>query len=294
MWCSDPLHDYGFDEEQLSFFADNVAVSLSEDGTSYSVKSAVNEASIVNITVSRTSPGFQVGKDGTSYFGTDHAHPWGSMRHAFWPRCQVTGTITTPTKEYDMKGKALFIHALQGMKPHHAAAKWNFVNFQTPTYSAVMMEYTTPPSYGRTCVNVGGIAKDGAIVCAGASSTIKHLASSQDSENDWPEPKAVLCEWIGKTSDDREVKAEIMGELGEKQDRVDVLSHIPGFVKTIVGGVVGTKPYIYQVGSHCRPFPPISNFQQYISKDNLSLKIKIGEEEVSESGWLFSEATFIS
>jgi hypothetical protein len=169
------------------------------------------------------------------------------MRHTFWPRCQVTGTIKTPTKEYDMNGKGLFIHALQGMKPHHAAAKWNFVNFQTPTYSAIMMEYTTPPSYGRTTVNVGGIAKDGEIVCGGASSTIKHLAASQDSENDWPEPKAILCEWTGKTSDGKEVKAEIMGELGEKKDRVDVLAHIPGFVKTIVGGVVGTKPYIYQV-----------------------------------------------
>ena len=147
-----------------------------------------------------------------------------------------------------MKGKALFIHALQGMKPHHAAAKWNFVNFQTPTYSAVMMEFTTPPSYGRTTVNVAGLAKDGEIVCGGASSTIQHLAASQDSDNDWPEPKAVLCEWTGKTSDGKEVKAEMMGELGERQDRVDVLSHIPGFVKTIVGGVVGTKPYIYQVG----------------------------------------------
>ena len=260
MWCSDPLNDFGFDEEQLSFFADNVAISLSEDGTSYSVKSAVNESSIVNISITRTSPGFQVGKDGTSYFGTDPADPWGSMRHAFWPRCQVTGTITTPTKEYDMKGKGLFIHALQGMKPHHAAAKWNFVNFQTPTYSAVMMEYTTPPSYGRTCVNVGGIAKDGAIVCGGASSNIQHLAASQDSENDWPEPKAVLCEWTGKMSDGTEVTAEMMGELGEKRDRVDVLAHIPGFVKTIVGGVVGTKPYIYQVGRTAHLFLPFLTF----------------------------------
>jgi hypothetical protein len=159
-----------------------------------------------------------------------------------------------------MTGKGLFIHALQGMKPHHAAAKWNFVNFQTPTYSAVMMEYTTPPSYGRTIVNVGGIAKDGEIVCGGASSTIKHLAASQDSENDWPEPKAILCEWTGKTSDGKEVKAEMMGELGEKQDRVDVLSHIPGFVKTIVGGVVGTKPYIYQVSHTIQSYLSISNF----------------------------------
>jgi hypothetical protein len=293
LWCSDPLKDYGFDEEQLSFFADSVAVSLSEDGTSYSIKSAVNEASIVNITVTRTSPGFQAGKDGTSYFGTDHANPWGSMRHVFWPRCEVTGTIKTPTKEYNMKGKGLFIHALQGMKPHHAAAKWNFVNFLTPTHSAVMMEFTTPPSYGRTSVNVGGIVKDGEIVCGGASSTIKHLAASQDSENDWPEPKAVLCEWTGKTSDGREVKAEIMGELGEKRDRVDVLAHIPGFVKTIVGGVVGTKPYIYQV---CRTaqftFSFLTSRSIYLRTSSVSRSRLVRKKSANLAGYSLRQRSF--
>ena len=36
-----------------------------------------------------------------------------------------------------------------------------------------MMEFTTPPSYGSTVVNVGGIAKDGEIVWAGASPATK-------------------------------------------------------------------------------------------------------------------------
>ena len=33
---------------------------------------------------------------------------------------------------------------------------------------------------------------------------------------------------------------------------------------------------------------------QYISKDELTLKLKIGDEEISEKGQLFSEATFIA
>ncbi len=193
-----------------------------------------------------------------------------------------------------MEGKGMLSHALQGMKPHHAAAKWNFVNFQTPTYSAIMMEFTTPPSYGKTSVNVGGIAKDGEIVCGGASTTIKHLAASQDSENDWPEPKAILCEWTGQTVDGKDVKAEIMGELPPRHDRVDVLAHIPGFVKTIVGGVVGTKPYIYQVCNVRPSIDQLTDNRQYSAKDKLNLKIEIGDSEVSEPGWLFSEATFIS
>ena len=95
-------------------------MTLSEDGTSYTVKSATNNASIVNLTITRTAPGFQVGKDGKSSFGTDPQKPWGSMRHAFWPRCSAEGVIITKDGNIDFKGRALFVHALQGMKPHHA------------------------------------------------------------------------------------------------------------------------------------------------------------------------------
>lgn len=95
-------------------------MELNSAGTSFTIRSAVNENSIVNITLTQAAPGFQVGRDGTSYFGTDPSHPWGSMRHAFWPRCDVEGTIITKEKKYDMRGRALFVHALQGMKPHHA------------------------------------------------------------------------------------------------------------------------------------------------------------------------------
>jgi hypothetical protein len=104
----------------LSFGADNLTLTLNGAGDAYTIKSAVNEDSLVNLTFARTSPGFVVGKDGTSYFGTDPKNPWGSMFHAFWPRCKVEGTITTKEKTYDLNGRGLFIHALQGMKPHHA------------------------------------------------------------------------------------------------------------------------------------------------------------------------------
>jgi hypothetical protein len=109
-----------FDEDMLSFGGDNLALTLSEDGTSYSLKAAIHEDTLVNITVTRLTPGFCVGVDGTSHFGTDPENPWGCMRHAFWPRCKVEGTVMTTEKEIDFKGRGLFIHALQGMKPHHA------------------------------------------------------------------------------------------------------------------------------------------------------------------------------
>jgi len=276
LWCSDPLSDYGFDEAQTGFFAENVALELNEAGDTYTIKSAVNEKCIVNLTVTRKSPGFQVGEDGTSYYGTDPAKPWGAMRHAFWPRCAVTGTMQTPSKVYKIDGRALHSYALQGAKPHHLAARWNFVDFQSPNYSAVLMEYTTPQSYGKTVVGIGGIVKDDEIVCAGLC-TAKHLSSNQESENDWPEPRTISWEWKGE-KDGKPVTGEIKGDLPVRSDRVDVLAHLPGFVKSFISGATGLRPHIFQ----------------YYSTDKLVLNLKIGDEEISEPGQVYTEATFIS
>jgi hypothetical protein len=120
LWSTDQLENYGFDEEQYSFYADGVSMELSEDGSFYTIKSAVNENSLVDLKFTRAAPGFMGGKNGTSNFGTDPEAPWGSMRHAFWPRATVEGQIITKDGNIDCKGRGFFSHALQGMKPHHA------------------------------------------------------------------------------------------------------------------------------------------------------------------------------
>lgn len=251
LWCSDALAEVEFSEDKLNFYAKDCAVELSANGESYSIKSMTNQKAIVNITVKRTTPGFQVGTDGKTLFGTDKANPWGTMRHAFWPRCTVDGTIMTQDGPVDFKGRALFVHALQGMKPHHAAARWNFVDFQGPNYSAVMMEYITPPSYGSTVVSVGGVVKDGEIITAGSLNTAKHTEVKQDAANEWPEPSTVQFVWHGQTKDGKTVDATMEGSLDERLDKVDVMAEVPGFVKSIVAAAAGTKPYIYQVRHAC-------------------------------------------
>lgn len=275
LWHSDTLYNHLFDPDMYSFGADNFALTLNEEGTAYTIKSAVNDGSLVNLTFSQIAPGLVIGEDGTSRFGTDPANPWGSMRHAFWPRCSVEGTITTKEKTYDMKGRGFYSFALQGMKPHHAAARWNFCNFQSPSYSAFMMEFTTPPSYGSTVVNVGGVVKGDKILYAGSTNTAEHVEAHTDSENDWPEPKVIKFAWDGK---DKDLHAELEGSLGKRLDRIDVMYELPGFVKSFVGSVAGTRPYIYQ----------------YSPQDKLTLKVKEGETETAEEGIMFSEATFIS
>ncbi|KAI1386506.1 oxidative stress survival, Svf1-like protein, partial [Hypoxylon trugodes] len=279
LWSSTPLSHHEFSEDKTGFYAKDCAVELSEDGKTYTIKSMNDPNAIVNVKVRRIAPAFVAGKDGKTLFGTDLSHPWGSMRHAFWPRCIAEGSIMTKDGPIDFRGKAFFTHALQGMKPHHAAARWNFANFQGPNYSAILMEFTTPPSYGTTVVDVGGIAREGEIVTAGTSCGAKHLKTKQDGENDWPEPTDIRFSWTGATKDGKAVEAFIETSLGNRTDRIDVMAEVPGFVKTIVASAAGTKPYIYQFFPHSIP---------------VELKLKIGDEEITEQGRLFSEATFIS
>ncbi|KFY63538.1 hypothetical protein V496_03846 [Pseudogymnoascus sp. VKM F-4515 (FW-2607)] len=280
LWASDPLSDVDFSDDMVNYYAENLAVELSEDGKAYTIKSMTNKGAIVNLTFTQTAPGFQAGKDGTTLFGTDLENPWGRMRHVFWPRNKVEGTIVTDDGPIDFKGKGMFVHALQGMKPHHAAGRWNFVDFQGEKFTAVLMEYTTPASYGSTIVNVGAIVQDGEIIMANTSSKATHVTTKSDSDNDWPEPATVKYEWSGKTKDGKAVEAVLEGALGDRLDRIDVMAEVPGFVKTIVANTAGTKPYIYQ-------YSP--------STASTSLKLKIGDaEEVVDAGRLFAEATFIS
>jgi len=276
LWLSDPLDNVKIDKDRYNLSADGCSTTLSPDGNTYTIKSTRNKSGVVNITFTKSAPGFVVGKDGTTLYGTDHAKPWGSMYHSFWPRCKVEGSVITPSGELNLTGTGMFIHALQGMKPHHCAARWNFVNFHSPRFTAVMMEFTTPPSYASTVVNVGGIVDSSDILVAGTTNTATHTTIKGDPEVNWPEPSAARYVWKGRTKDGKEVEGEIEGELGTRLDRVDVMGELPGFIKSLASTASGTRPYIYQ----------------YAPK--MKLKVKTGDEVVEEEGLAFIEATFIS
>lgn len=156
------------------------------------------------------------------------------------------------------------------------AASWNFITMQSDNYSAVMMEFTTPPSYGSQRVTLGGIAEDGRILCAGAQEHVVHTSSKQDHEVGWPEPEAAEFHWAGRSSDGVPVSADFSGSLGGRVDRVDVLAQIPKFLKVIIAQAAGSKPFIYQ-------YIPTTPFT-----------VKVGDEEHTVNGRGFSEVTFIT
>lgn len=289
-WSSATLEDFGVENEGRDFKAKGVTVRLSEDLESYHLKMNCSKDTIVDVTVTRAVDGFKIGKDGTTTYGTDPAKPWGSMRHLFWPRCEASGVILVRGAPVTVDGGAAqFIHALQGMKPHHAARRWNFCNFQGAKLSATMMEFTTPQSYGDTVVNVGGIADAStkSILAATAENQATHVGSKVDPDTAWPEPTQISFTWNGAAAADtaRKVKATLSTgqDLPSRRlERVDVLAEIPPWLKKIAHGVSGTKPFIYQ----------------YLERDAVLKVTTTGpdgkDEVVEDKGTLFIEATFIS
>lgn len=276
LWTSTKLEDFRI--EGSNFYANGLAIELSDDNKTYHLKSSVTPLSIVELTIERLVPGVIFGKDGFSHYGEDPAQPWGSMRHLFWPRNKVVGLLIQRNPEtgedvrkVEIDGYSMFVMALQGMKPHHAAKAWNFLNFQSENYSAVQMEFTTPPSYGNTKVNIGIVTSNDKILLTSVNNTVAHLDATVD-EVGWAVPKSIEFKYDGTPSTNADLKVEVSGPLTLMVERVDVMAEIPQFIKSIATGVSGTRPYIYQF---CNDF-------------------EISVDGVKEPGVAFNEATFIS
>lgn len=275
IWTSTKLSNFRI--EEANFYADGLSIELT-DNQQYHIKSSVTNDSIVDLLVNRLTPGVIFGKDGNTFYGDDINQPWGSMRHLFWPRCKVTGTILTPAKSYQINGFTMFVKALQGMKPHHAAKSWNFLNFQSENYSAVQMEFTTPPSYACTKVNIGIVTNNHEILYATINNSVIHQNPKID-DIGWPVPQSISFNFIKdkktEIADENDTTVvTVSGELVNLVERVDVMAEIPQFVKNIVSNIAGTKPFIYQF---CNEFELVN--------------LVTGDKE---KGIAMNEATFIS
>ncbi|KAG0676987.1 putative cell survival pathways protein [Pichia californica] len=296
VWTSTKLENF-FIENGTDFKADNLSIILNKDNIdTYQIDSSVNKLSEVHLTVKRIGDGIKFGKDGTTYYGTDIENPWGSMRHVFWPRCEVNGNIIlreikegqnideleNDEIEYIDKesitinnGLTMYVMALQGMKPHHAAATWDFLNYQSDNYSVVLMEFTTPPSYNRTKVSVAIVVDNtGKIILGTMNNETKHLETNVDETSGWDVPTKISYTLKDEKSN---LEVDVVGDLKNLCERVDVMAEIPQFVKNIVSGVAGTKPYIYQ----------------FSNKMNLTIK-KDDKVETTDEGYAYSESTFIT
>lgn len=318
-WTSTKLEN--FRVEGPNFFADKLSIELNEENNEYHFKSDANERSSFDLYFKRLTPGVKIGENSTTYYGNIIEEPWGSMRHIFWPRNHVRGTINIkkPVKkeaseEEEQKGEeeeanddeeeeqledqhieftedspaySLVIMAFQGMKPHHAAKSWNFLNFHSKDNSAILIEFTTPKSYANTKVSMAIVTSDTEILAVTTDNEYKHLNNEVDSVG-WSIPKNISINLKGVSAkvtdeeiandtvkDEDKFKAIIEGPLNHLVERVDVMNEIPQFVKSIVSGVAGTKPYIYQ----------------FADNEKFTLQINDGKK-ITGLGW--AEVTFIA
>ena len=120
LWSSTNLSNFSVSEDSQNIKADGCSLELSDDGKTYHIKSTNSKTSIVDLKFTQVAPGLVVGKDGTSYYGTDPKKPWGRILHQFWPRCKVEGQILTQEGPVNFNGLGMASLALQGMKPHFA------------------------------------------------------------------------------------------------------------------------------------------------------------------------------
>lgn len=267
VWTSTALED--FRTEGSNFYAKNLSI-VAQDNDTYVLKLTVCPELEVDLVVTRLVPGVIFGKNGTSLYGEDVQNPWGSMRHAFWPRCSVKGTLKLKNDTINLDGLSMFVMALQGMKPHHAAKSWNFLNFQSENFSAVQMEFTTPRSYACTKVNLAILTSKDKILITSVNNEVVHQDPVVD-DIGWPKPLALTFNFTERDGTPPSV-AVVKGELKQLVERIDVMAETPQFVKNIVSGVAGTKPFIYQ---HCDLF-------------------ELSYDGKTEDGVAFSEVTFIS
>lgn len=272
-------------------------------------------------------------KGGFSYFGSNLGSPEGYVIHRFWPVAESSGHIISKGTAIDAKGKGMFVHAIQGMRPNLVAAKWNFANFQGQDeklgrVSGVMMEFTTTPDYGSVpegtnatrqslTVNIGSIVADGKLVAVTASSRnataveqepsrksnsyVKHQNKMLDQDTGYQAPQNIEYHWQGPLLDassgkgnvDQKVEASLKVDLGKPYPS----SETHGLVDKV--DVLAEIPYMvrklvnYVAGT--KPY-----IYQTLNPATLTISLPeqyagTGKGESTEvKGTLFEEHTFIS
>ncbi|OAV94266.1 hypothetical protein PTTG_07431 [Puccinia triticina 1-1 BBBD Race 1] len=206
----------------------------------YTVTGKHDDSVQVQFSVTRMAdvPGWKLGHDargGLTYFGRlaskepskggpDYgAGGDGYLVHRFWPRCSVSGRLVVNGQTVELEGsRAIFVHAIQGMRPNLIASRWNFCNFQSvrpldssaggaeetdPGVSLTLMEFTTVPgSYGPPqTISIGSIVVGDKLVGLCCSPNPSELVDSQtvhqapllhDLDTGYQAPSAIKFQWL--------------------------------------------------------------------------------------------------
>ncbi|KAG9284077.1 hypothetical protein G9A89_022851 [Geosiphon pyriformis] len=268
------MSNFKLSDDRRSATADNMEITLNPECNKYKVTLKHNQDLIVSFELERVDRGFKIG-EGKTFFGKDKTS--GFVEHKFWPKCKTSGNIVVDGKAFDITGTALFVHAIQGMRPHLIASRWNFLDFQSPTVSLAMLEFETTPHYGSKKVNQGSLIINDKLIGVSVKNVVEFLETEPDLQTGYHIPKEIHYTWDGITLDTKEeFKASLKIRPQVLMDKIDVLKEVPYVLKKIVQSFVA-KPFIYQWFNEA------------------TANITVGNNPtISVSGKLFNEATFIS
>jgi len=267
------MSNFKLSPDRRSATADNMSIVLNSECNKYTVTLTHKEL-IVSFEFELIDRGFKIG-EGKTYFGQDKST--GFVEHKFWPKGNVKGNMIVDGREFDVTGVGLFVHAIQGMRPHLIASRWNFVNFQSDVASLSMCEFETTPHYGSKKINQGSLIVNNKLVGVSVKNAAQFMETELDPETNYNIPTKIKYTWEGKTLEtDEDFSAFLEIKLGVPMDKIDVLNEVPYFLKKIVQAFVA-KPYVYQ----------------WFNETEAHVKIGDDEELIAQ-GKLFSECSFIS
>lgn len=179
------------------------------------------------------------------------------MRHQFHPICQIFGFIKYNNSA---EGKAqvlklqhipmVYLDAVQGILPNKAAKRWNFLYFQSKSYTILVMEYLTIAKFDSVKVTIWSICENNEIKYIGSDvnndEIVKFNEVTKDKENGWEYPTKMTFNFTKSSNDVPSFHVENLNLV----NRYDILGELPSIVKTLAKNIANIKPYLYQ---YCQP-----------------------------------------
>lgn len=220
-------------------------------------------------------------KDGKTLLGDKGST--GYVLHRFIPTGTFEGTVTVKSgAPQPMKGRGLFIHAVQNAKPHQVATTWDCFSVQYQNTSAsddagalVLLQFRAPAEYGSVTVTQGLVVRKGVVVGVTANATAKHTATRVDETTKYPVPTAIEYRLSGKGAGDAPFSVAVDAQPQNLIGKVDILGELPYLLRKVLQALIA-KPFAY------------------FWSEKVSGKLVIGDETVDFSGTAYMETTFIN
>jgi hypothetical protein len=141
----------------------------------------------------------------------------------------------------------LFTHAIQAIKPHLAASRWNVYLMHDPRSNTLlhMVRWKTPAHYGFVEIYQGALMIDGDLraICGGCDNSVVDVMPVLDPVSGYAIPRGLAHHW--RAVDGHNFVAESHVQLQNLLGRHDVLDRLPHWLRLIIRRFI-TNPFIYQ------------------------------------------------